>query len=250
MFESAELPQDLPGLQKWCNALSGHYEERPTEEFLRDMITGPLAGRIALVSSFGADSAVLLHLVSRIAPEIPVRFLDTGKHFGETLRYRDQLRDTLGLSSVTSFAPDARLLESRDKDGMLFFNNANLCCQIRKVEPLERALSGFSAWISGRKRHQAETREQLPLVELDGERVKLNPLANWSRDQIDDWFETHNLPRHPLEEDGFLSIGCMPCTERVAPGDDRRSGRWRGQEKTECGIHSSSSRMSVIAACA
>ncbi|GAA0567617.1 phosphoadenylyl-sulfate reductase [Caenispirillum bisanense] len=196
------------------------------------------AGRIALVSSFGTESAVLLDLVAQVNPALPVVFLDTGKLFGETLRYRDRLVSRLGLTDVRVIRPDPAAVAAADPDGILWTQAPDRCCAVRKVEPLARALAPFDAWISGRKRFQAATRAALPRVEADGARVKINPLADWSRDALDRAFTDRDLPRHPLEEDGFLSIGCMPCTDRVAPGEDVRAGRWRhAADKTECGIH-------------
>ncbi|MGO4127075.1 phosphoadenylyl-sulfate reductase [Inquilinus sp. YAF38] len=196
-------------------------------------------GQVALVSSFGTESAVLLALVAEVAPATPVVFLDTLRHFGETLRYRDRLVAQLGLEDVRSVRPDPAEIARRDPDLLLFQRDPDACCALRKVEPLERALSGFGGWITGRKRFQALTRADLPAVEWapDEGRFKINPLAGWSPDRVAAEFEARDLPRHPLEADGFLSIGCMPCTERVAQGADPRSGRWSGQDKTECGIH-------------
>ena len=213
----------------------------PAQALLQNVIREVFPGRIALVSSFGAESAVLLHLAAQAAPEVPVIFLDTGKLFGETKRYRDQLVARLGLTDVRSVTPEAPELDSEDADGLLFKRDPNRCCFLRKVLPLERALDGFDAWITGRKAFQGGSRSGLPLFEPDpaggGQRIKINPLANWSQDRIQAYFEDHDLPKHPLEADGFLSIGCMPCTERVLPGEDTRAGRWRGLGKTECGIH-------------
>lgn len=199
-------------------------------------------GRIAAVSSFGAESAVLLHIVAGIDPRTPVIFLETGKLFPETLAYRDLLAERLGLEDVRSVKPDAAALLSADPVGDLWRRKPDLCCRLRKVEPLERALQGFAAWINGRKRYQSGERRRLPLVERADGRIKLNPLAHWTEDEIARYFATHRLPRHPLEGQGYRSIGCAPCTTPVAAGEDARSGRWRGMEKTECGIHFSATR--------
>ncbi|MQT11350.1 phosphoadenylyl-sulfate reductase [Segnochrobactrum spirostomi] len=206
-------------------------------EILEAALGSVLAGRIALVSSFGADSAVLLHLAATVDRDLPVIFLETGKHFPETLRYRDRLIERLGLTDVRSIAPDPARLAEIDPNGTLWFSQPDLCCRIRKVEPLARALAGFDGWISGRKRFQAATRAALPAFEADGFRVKVNPIARWSRADIDGYAALHDLPTHPLVEQGFRSIGCMPCTDKVADGEDERAGRWRGGAKTECGIH-------------
>lgn len=219
--------------------LAQRWAEADTETLLAGMILDEFPGRIALVSSFGAEAAVLLHMVAGIEPRLPVIFLDTGKLFGETRRYRDELTARLGLLDVRSVTPDAAQIDALDPDGVLWFGNPDMCCHIRKVEPLDRALRGFDAWITGRKNFQGASRSNLQRIERNEEdgRIKVNPLAQWQKEDLDAYFERHQLPRHPLEADGFLSIGCMPCTDRVAPGEDARAGRWRGREKTECGIH-------------
>ncbi len=210
---------------------------RDPQAILRHAIEAAAPGRIALVTSFGAESAVLLHMVSEIDPALPVIFLDTGKLFGETLRYRDELVRRLGLTDVRSVAPDPADLKAVDPDGTLWAGRPDRCCHIRKVLPLQRALSGIDTWITGRKRYQGGERSRLAVVETQGGRVKVNPLANWSQGDIDGYFAAHGLPRHPLQADGYLSIGCMPCTDRASDPDDARSGRWAGRGKTECGIH-------------
>lgn len=208
-----------------------------TRDALAAVLLDEFAGRIALVSSFGADSVVLLHLAAGIDASVPVVFVDTGKIFGSTHRYRDGLADRLGLTDVRLAQPDPAALELRDADSGLWLRESDACCAVRKVEPLARALRGFDAWISGRKRYQGGLREHLPLVEADGSRIKINPLAGWSKAELDVYRISHDLPEHPLMADGFRSIGCMPCTTRVAEGEDERDGRWRGRGKTECGIH-------------
>lgn len=192
---------------------------------------------ITAVSSFGTESTVLLHMIAEVDPNIPVIFLDTGHLFPETLAYRDDLIARLGLTGVRSIEPDAAAVKARDQDNALWAEDTDACCALRKVEPLDRALAPFSAWINGRKRYQAETRASIPVVEVDGTRLKFNPLADLDRAAIEAYMTAHALPRHPLEAHGFLSVGCMPCTSRVKPGEDPRAGRWRGQAKTECGIH-------------
>jgi phosphoadenosine phosphosulfate reductase len=194
-------------------------------------------GKVALVSSFGAESAVLLHMISRIRPDLPILFLDTGKLFGETKRYRDQLVTLLGLTDVRSITPDPLRLAERDAKGVLWSQNPNACCEIRKTEPLARAVMPFDAWFTGRKAFQATSRAKLPVLELSDGKFKVNPIVGWTKTDIDAYFERYALPRHPLEADGYLSIGCMPCTSRVEAGEDARAGRWRGSDKVECGIH-------------
>lgn len=218
--------------------LATRYSGADAKTLLAAMIGEEFPGRIALVSSFGAEAAILLHMVSEIDPATPVIFLDTEKLFGETLRYRNQLIRLLGLTDVRSIKPDANQVEAVDPDGILWYANPDMCCFVRKVEPLRRAMVGFDAQITGRKRYHGGERSELPLVERDDDaRIKVNPLAGWDRAMIEAYFERYELPRHPLEADGFLSIGCMPCTDRVQPGENPRAGRWRNLEKTECGIH-------------
>ncbi|WP_315783480.1 MULTISPECIES: phosphoadenylyl-sulfate reductase [unclassified Bradyrhizobium] len=193
--------------------------------------------RLAVVSSFGSESAALLKVTADVDPAIPVIFLDTGHMFAETLAYRDRLIEILGLRDVRSIKPDAAALAREDADNELWFSDPDACCRIRKVEPLARALAPFAAWINGRKRFQGGLRAAIPVVEQDGARVKFNPFANVTRDDIADIYRSADLPQHPLVAAGFRSIGCMPCTSRSDHGEDERAGRWRGRDKTECGIH-------------
>jgi phosphoadenosine phosphosulfate reductase len=192
---------------------------------------------LALVSSFGTESAALLKVMADVDPDIPVVFLDTGWLFEETLAYRDTLIATLGLTDVRSIKPLEETLSREDPDRELWFSDPDACCRIRKVEPLARALKPFSAWINGRKRFQGGTRAEIPVVEEDGIRLKFNPFANVSREEIEAIYKLAKLPPHPLVASGFLSVGCMPCSSRTAPDEDVRAGRWRGRAKTECGIH-------------
>ena len=217
--------------------LNNLFRGTDTPEILREVLGNHMLGDVALVSSFGAESAALLHLVAQADPNTPVIFLDTGKHFPETLAYVQQLADFIGLKNLQIIAPDAETIEKRDNTGLRWSYDPDGCCEIRKVIPLEKALAGFDASITGRKAFQASTRNALPRFELDGDRMKFNPLASWTKQDIEAYFETHSLPRHPLEAQGYLSIGCAPCTSVVKPGEDPRSGRWRGWDKTECGIH-------------
>jgi phosphoadenosine phosphosulfate reductase len=193
--------------------------------------------RLALVSSFGTESAALLKVMADVDPAIPVVFLDTGWLFAETLAYRDTLIEWLGLRDVRSIKPLQETLSRKDPEGDLWFSDPDACCRIRKVEPLARALQPFDAWINGRKRFQGGARGAIPVVEDDGTRLKFNPFANVSREEIEAIYRLADLPPHPLVASGFLSIGCMPCTSRTDAGEDARAGRWRGQSKTECGIH-------------
>jgi len=193
--------------------------------------------RLAVVSSFGTESAALLKVMADVDPAIPVVFLDTGWLFEETLVYRDTLIAALGLRDVRSVKPLDEALQRDDPERDLWFSDPDACCRIRKVEPLARALAPFAAWINGRKRFQGGVRAVLPVVEADGVKLKFNPFANVSREEIDLIYSQAKLPPHPLVASGFMSVGCMPCTSRTAPGEDARAGRWRGKAKTECGIH-------------
>ena len=208
-----------------------------TLEIMRVMMSEEFPGKIALVSSFGTESAVLLHQLAQVDKAAPIIFLDTGKLFGETKRYRDQLVKLLGLTGVQSVAPDPAQLSERDPKGVLWSQHPNACCTLRKVEPLARALKPYDAWFTGRKAFQAASRSAVPAFEADEGRVKVNPLIHWTKAELDAYFAKYDLPRHPLEADGYLSIGCMPCTSRVEAGEDARAGRWRGSDKVECGIH-------------
>jgi len=217
--------------------LNARFEGVGTEEVIRTVLAEKLLGEAAVVSSFGAESAVLLDLVARVDPSVPVLFLDTGKMFQETLDYRDALIARLGLTGVRNIAPEEAVIAARDGTGLRWSYDPDGCCEIRKVLPLARAMKGFDASITGRKGFQAATRIGIPRFELDGDRIKFNPLADWTKADLDGWFESRELPRHPLEAQGYLSIGCAPCTSIVKPGEDPRAGRWRGWDKVECGIH-------------
>jgi len=193
--------------------------------------------RLALVSSFGTESAALLKVMADVDPGIPVIFLDTGWLFEETLAYRDTLIARLGLRDVRSIKPRDEVLRREDGNRELWFSDPDACCRIRKVEPLKRALAPFDAWINGRKRFQGGLRVDIPVVEQDGARLRFNPFANVARGEIEAIYAQAKLPPHPLAASGFLSVGCMSCTSRTLPGEDARDGRWRGRDKTECGIH-------------
>ncbi len=219
-------------------ALNAGFEGQDASAVLRACIDTHFAGRIGIVSSFGAESVVLLHLVAQIDPTVPVIFLNTGKLFGETLRYRDRLQQSLGLTDIRSVAPHPDDLLQKDPKGALWSRDTDGCCHIRKVLPQARAIAGFEALITGRKRFQTGARQMMDIVEIDTDgRYKVNPLANWQLDDLKAYIETHQLPRNPLVKDGYLSIGCMPCTQKVEEGGDYRSGRWAGSDKDECGIH-------------
>ena len=220
-----------------AHRLNNLFRGRDTQEMLKAVLGESMLGDAAVVSSFGAESAVLLHLVAQADRNLPILFLDTGKHFPETLEYRDLLVEQLGLTNLQILRPDAEQLAARDESGLRWSYDPDGCCEIRKVVPLEKALAPLDASITGRKAFQSSTRAALPRFELDGDRLKVNPLIDWVKADIDAYFEAHALPRHPLEAQGYPSIGCAPCTSKVKPGEDPRSGRWSGWDKTECGIH-------------
>jgi phosphoadenosine phosphosulfate reductase len=225
------------GIRAEAAALNARYGDLDAKAAVALAVDDLYPERIALVSSFGAESAVLLHILSEVDRNVPVVFLDTGRLFAETLEYRTALTDRLGLTDVRTVAPDQDRLASNDPHRALWMTNPDLCCHIRKTEPLQRALKGFDAWFTGRKRFQNTVRSDLALFEADGERIKINPLNGWSADDLKAYMTRHDLPQHPLVAKGYLSIGCVPCTTRVRPGEDQRAGRWRGLDKIECGIH-------------
>lgn len=219
-------------------ALNTRFAQSGTEELLRAAITDLFFGRIALVSSFGADSAVLLSMIARIDRKTPVLFIDTKLLFEETLAYRDALAARLGLENIVTLQPDPALLGVEDPENFLWASHPDRCCEIRKVLPIDAALKSYGAWISGRKRFQSTTRRHLDLFEVEQSgRIKINPLAHWTATQIMDYLNRAGLPPHPLVAKNYLSIGCMPCTSPVKPGEDPRAGRWRGKAKIECGLH-------------
>lgn len=202
-------------------------------------------GRVALVSSFGAESVVLLHMVAVMAPKTPVLFLDTQMLFPETLAYQRELSERLGLSDVRVLRPDPLEVQRRDPKGDLHRSDPDACCGLRKTEALDAAMSGFDAWITGRKRFQGGARAALDFFEAeDGSgRLKINPLAHWTKDDVRDYMLNNRLPKHPLVAQGYPSIGCAPCTSPVKAGEDERAGRWRGTGKVECGIHFENGKM-------
>jgi phosphoadenosine phosphosulfate reductase len=233
LVERAVASPDLPSAEGLDRVLRAASPAEVIESALK--IIG--RERLAVVSSFGTESAALLKVMADVDPAIPVIFLDTGWLFEETLAYRDTLIATLGLRDVRSIKPLEQTLSREDPDRELWFSDPDACCRIRKVEPLARALAPFSAWINGRKRFQGGLRATIPVVEEDGARLKFNPFARISREEVAAIYGKANLPQHPLVASGFQSVGCMPCTSRTAPGEDARAGRWRGRDKTECGIH-------------
>lgn len=224
-------------LENRARDYSEKYEGKSAEEVLQTALRKDFEGRIGLVSSFGTEAAVLLHMVSRIDPYTPVIFLDTLKHFPETLAYRDQLISDLGLCNIQTVLPRPDGVRAEDPDGLLHQRKPDLCCHVRKSLPMLKALRNLDCWITGRKRSQAATRTDMSLFETQDRWIKVNPLIDWTAEDVAAYFETHGLPEHPLKPQGYLSVGCAPCTRAVAPGEDARAGRWADSDKTECGIH-------------
>ncbi|MEI9929911.1 MAG: phosphoadenylyl-sulfate reductase [Rhizomicrobium sp.] len=236
-FDRAGAAVNDPATRARLARLQTLAEGRDAHGILKLALEEEFAGDTAVVSSFGSESAVLLHLVAEIDPTTPVLFINTGKLFGETLRYRDRLQDELGLGDIRTLAPHPADRAKTDPDGTLWARDTDACCGFRKVIPIHRALEGFAAQITGRKRFQTPARYDMGRVEYFEGRFRFNPLADWSQIDLESYIAKHNLPKHPLVEDGYPSIGCMPCTRRVQAGESYRDGRWSGLDKDECGIH-------------
>ena len=213
------------------------HRKSDAQTVLRHALTDVQLGKIALVSSFGAESVVLLHMIAEIDKDTPVIFLDTEMLFPETLAYQRAVAATLGLRDVRVITPDRNAVLTEDVDGLLHQADTDACCDLRKTRPLAEALKGFDGWITGRKQFQGGKRATLPLFEKEDRKIKINPLAKWTAEDLKAYIARHDLPRHPLVAKGYPSIGCMPCTTRVGDHEDQRAGRWRDSEKTECGIH-------------
>lgn len=219
--------------------LNARYRHHSATAVLEHALHDPDAGSLALVSSFGAESVVLLHMVSVARRDTPVIFIDTQMLFAETLVYQQELAERLNLSDLRIIHVSDAALHRHDPDGRLHQTAPDACCALRKTQPLQDALASFDGWITGRKRYQGNSRVDLEFFEVEDAtgRIKVNPLAHWAPEDLRSYMEENRLPRHPLVAKGYPSIGCAPCTTRVQPGEDPRSGRWRGQQKTECGIH-------------
>ncbi len=217
--------------------LQARAQGRDAKGILHLALVEEFPGKSAIVSSFAAESVVLLHLTAEIDPSTPVLFLNTGKLFGETLRYRDRVQDVLGLTDIRAIGPHPADRAKSDPEGTLWSRDTDACCDFRKVVPLRKALEGFDASVTGRKRFQTNARSNMEPVEYFEGRFRFNPLVNWTHDELMAYIEDYKLPKHPLVMDGYPSIGCMPCTRRVASGGSYRDGRWAGSDKEECGIH-------------
>ncbi|PYE87435.1 phosphoadenylyl-sulfate reductase [Phyllobacterium leguminum] len=238
MVKSAVLPDiDEKAIADEARALEARYGGLDSRLIIELAVDHLFNEEIAVVSSFGAESAVLLHLISEVDHSTPVIFLDTGKHFSATLAHRDRLVEEFGLTDVRNVYPLPVSLKEKDPFGALSMTDKDRCCHIRKVEPMARAVAPYRAWMTGRKQFQASTRAELPVFEAVGPRIRINPLARWQTTDLQAYMVAHGLSAHPLVEKGYRSIGCMPCTRPVADGEDQRAGRWAGSDKTECGIH-------------
>lgn len=227
-------------VQERVNTLNENYRHHAAIPILSHALNDPVVGRVAMVSSFGAESVVLLHMISLIDRATPVLFVDTNMLFKETLDYQLELTVALGLTDVRRVQAKPEDVAKTDPFGRLHLADTDRCCAVRKIAPLQDALGDFDAWITGRKRFQAGTRQTLDLFENeDDRRIKINPLAHWRREDLQEYIINNRLPRHPLVDQGYPSIGCAPttCTRKVAEGEDPRAGRWAGKDKTECGIH-------------
>lgn len=225
-------------VQLRVDALNDRYRHHGATAVLERAMRDTQVGRIALVSSFGAESVVLLHMVSVMDWNTPVLFIDTQMLFEETLQYQLDVSEKLGLTNVQTLRPDPLEVQRRDRFGALHLSDPDACCNLRKTETLERALEPYDSWITGRKRFQGGQRTDLQFFENEGDiRIKVNPLAHWAKEDVQEYMINNRLPRHPLVSQGYPSIGCKPCTSQVGEGEDERAGRWRGRDKVECGIH-------------
>jgi len=232
------LEAPLPGVGDRVRDLNDRYRHHGATAVLEHALTDPQVGTIGLVSSFGAESVVLLHMLSIMDRSTPVLFIDTEMLFAETLAYQVGITEQLGLTNVQVIRPDREATFLRDPDGQLHRSDPDACCAMRKTRPLQDMLRGYDAWITGRKRFQGARRTDLEFFENEADlRIKVNPLVHWTRDDVQDYIVNNRLPRHPLVARGYPSIGCAPCTSAVKPGEDPRAGRWRGRAKEECGIH-------------
>lgn len=226
-------------LQAKVDALNARYRHHSATAVMEAALIDPQAGKLAMVSSFGAESAVLLHMAAVVDRTIPVLFVDTEMLFTETLLYQQNLAEQLRLENIKVIRASEATLAAEDPDGSLHTHDTDACCALRKTRPLQKALRGYDGWITGRKRFQSGTRAALDFFEVEDftGRIKVNPLAHWAPEDVRAYMIENRLPRHPLVAQGYPSIGCAPCTSPVAEGEDPRSGRWRGQDKEECGIH-------------
>ncbi|HEX5085249.1 MAG TPA: phosphoadenylyl-sulfate reductase [Blastocatellia bacterium] len=218
--------------------LSRRFETAGIEEIL-EWAVERFSPRLAMTSNFGAEGVVLIDHLARVAPRTPIIYLETGFQFAETDRLKERLRARYELNIVERRAELSVEEQNRVHGERLYERDPDLCCRIRKVETLAEALKGYDAWIAALRRDQSPTRANIGVVEWNERRglVKINPLATWTRQDVWDYIVAYELPYNPLYDDGYASIGCAPCTRRVAAGAHERSGRWDGEKKLECGIH-------------
>jgi phosphoadenosine phosphosulfate reductase len=224
-------------------ALNERFEQASPEEIL-EWGARQFGDRVVVSSSFQTQSVALLHLIGQVCPQLPVIFVDTGYHFAETLAYRDQLIDLLGIN-VISVSADLDKRQDFDADGItpLHRTNPDLCCALHKTAPMAKALIGRDAWISGIRRQQTGTRSAAHHIEQQADGLyKLNPLLGWTSKDLWTYINRHDLPTHPLFSLGYASIGCAPCTRAIQDGEDERAGRWAGTNKIECGLHTADIR--------
>lgn len=229
--------RDSVDLDEIASILNARYDGADAATVVRAALAPAWGLQGAVLSSFGAEAAVLLDVVAGVDPALPVLFLDTGQHFLQTLGYRKALSERLKLSDVRIVRPDADEAGSEDPRETLWKSDPDACCDLRKRRPLARAAAGFNLLLTGRKRHHQGARQALPIAEVIDGSLRLNPLATWDTEAVEAWFARRDLPAHPLIEQGYPSIGCWPCTRPADPGAGVRSGRWADSEKTECGIH-------------
>ncbi|MFI5754873.1 phosphoadenylyl-sulfate reductase [Streptomyces sp. NPDC051569] len=211
-------------------------EDASAQEILT-WATDTFGGRFCVTSSM--EDAVVAHLASRVRPGVDVVFLDTGYHFPETIGTRDAVAAVMDVNVIT-LTPRRTVTEQDAEHGPeLHDRDPDLCCALRKVEPLEEGLTGYDAWATGLRRDESPTRANTPVVGWDEKRrkVKVSPIARWTRDDVDAYVTGHGVLTNPLLTDGYASVGCAPCTRRVLAGEDARAGRWAGRSKTECGLH-------------
>ena len=215
------------------NILNG----KSTKEGIKLLIEDIFLDKISYVCSFGAESAIILDMISKIKKDFPIVFINTLKLFQETIDYKNYLKESLGLKNIIEIQPETNELKYKDKNNDLWKTDTDKCCELRKVKPLNQALKNYDAWFSGRKSYHSDVRQENTMVELHDDKYIVSPLLNWKRVDIENYFLAHDLKRHPLVFQSYLSIGCTHCTSKTIDANDVRSGRWANSEKTECGIH-------------
>jgi phosphoadenosine phosphosulfate reductase len=224
-------------LKEEVDALSAQFETKTPREIIQWAVDA-CAPDIAMSTSFQSQSMPLLHMVTQLMPDIRIFFLDTGYHFWDTLIFRERIQHEWHLNVVDIYRDSRWDVFIRQNARTLPLQDANLCCYIHKVQPMQTAVTGLKAWITGIRREQTPNRAHARILELQGDSLlKVNPLLNWTKADIKEYINDHQLPAHPLYEKGYRSVGCAPCTTAIGPDDDDRAGRWAGRGKTECGLH-------------